>query len=160
MGKGTEKERRRRIVLAGFASLALLGLGAGLAFRGDAAPGGHGRALATPGTTLLVLRARARSVELVAAHAKPFPCPETAGGGLLYRVLDRDGGQVVAEGSVPAPELCRCGGAEHPPRGCVPIRHEAVVRVKVPRRVARERIRFTDARTGADLGAFDLEGQP
>lgn len=109
------------------------------------------------GTTILVLRARPGSLELVSSAAKPFACAPQSSGDLRFTVED-DHGALLAEGAVPAPPLCGCGGADHV-QGCVSIRHEAVVRVKVPHRAARERVSFRDGR-GDALGSFTIESAP
>jgi hypothetical protein len=110
------------------------------------------------GTTILVLRARPGSLELVSTATKPFRCEAQDRGDLRFTVED-ERGVVLADGAVAAPALCRCGGPDHAPTGCVTPRHEAVVRVKVPHRAERERVSFRDGR-GEPIGSFVVEAKP
>src|SRR5205085_1085792 len=108
-------------------------------------------------TTILVVRAKPSRLELVASAVKPFACPSDSGD-LLWRVEDAASGALLAAGSTAAPLLCRCDG-RHDARGCVAPKHEAVLRVKVPHRAARERVLFHDL-AGRELAAFELGSAP
>lgn len=117
---------------------------------GDAAP--------LNGTTILVLAARKGRIDLVSSAAKPFACPKNGHDHLAFEVMDEPTGRLLATGAFPSPELCPCDRPEavHPASGCVAVRHEAVVRLKVPHRAPRERIRLREA-GGAELGSFVIE---
>ena len=111
-------------------------------------------------TTILVLRVTASRVELLASSVKPFATVPASVGELAYRVEDAESGEVVARGSFPAPPLCTCSSpdAPHAAIGCVALRHDAVVRLKVPHVRPRERVRITGAR-GEPLATLDMEAR-
>jgi hypothetical protein len=110
------------------------------------------------GTTILVLRARPGSVELVASVTRDFAPPPCDEGNARFTVEDVATGELVAEGCYEAPTLARAPGEERVV-GCMAIRREAVTRLKVPHRVPHERVRIRDAE-GAEVGCFLVEAHP
>ena len=141
----------RKIAL--LALLLLIGLSLGLSVRGVT------RAEGLPvGTTILVLRARPGSVELVASVTRDFSPPPCDRGNARFSVEDAATGELVAEGRYEAPVLARAPGEERVV-GCTAIRREAVTRLKVPHRAPRERVRILDAQ-GAEVGCFLVEAHP
>lgn len=112
-----------------------------------------------PGTTVLILRLGARGLELVSAIEKTTPCETSSEGTGLWCLEDATTGARLAEGCCDLPELCACSIGHDHANGCVVMRHEAVFRLKVPRRAARERIRILAA-DGRERGSFLLESSP
>lgn len=118
-------------------------------------------ASATPSTTIVVLRWSAERVELVRAVDKPgLPFAGAEATGPARWVLeDPASGARLGEGACSTPRLCECErGADHR-RGDVLVRHEAVVRLKLPRLLPRQRLRIeAPGPTGWEtLGAFLVE---
>lgn len=116
---------------------------------------------AAPSTTIVVLRWSAERVELVRAVDKPaLPFaggPET--GPARWVLEDPASGARLGEGACAAPRLCECErGADHR-RGDVLVRHEAVVRLKLPRLLPRQRLRIEAPGPAgwSTLGAFLVE---
>lgn len=142
--------------LALMALLALLAPGGLLASRrGSAEPLAAAPEL---GTTILVLRARPGSYELVSSVARPALPPRASAGSARFTVEDAETGSFVGTGAFEAPPLCARGEADHV-EGCTMIRHEAVIRLKVPHRAPRERVRLMDER-GLEVASFLVEAKP
>ncbi len=114
---------------------------------------------AKPGTTLLVLRLGPRGLTLVSATEKPARCEPSSEGRGAWVLEDASSGARLAEGCVDLPQLCTCSLGRDHAEGCVVTRHEAVFRLKVPRRAPRERLRIIEA-SGRELGCFKLESSP
>lgn len=99
----------------------------------------------TSQTTIAVLRvgqAGAR-VELVSWTTKPIPFeldPALPAGAATYVLEDARTGERLASGPCTLPRLCPCPGTADHRRGCLRLRHEAVVRLKLPRVSASERL--------------------
>jgi hypothetical protein len=103
----------------------------------DAAPG------TSHATTIVVLRWGAERIELVRAVDKPGLRWAAGGAGAARFVLeDAATGARLAEGPCAAPRLCPCERGQDHLRGDVMVRHQAVVRLKLPRLAARERLRI------------------
>lgn len=114
-----------------------------------------------PTTTIAVLRWSAAGIELVRAVDKPAlpwkEAPET--GGARFVIEDPRTGARLGEGPCARPRLCACPRARDHLRGDVVVRHEAVVRLKLPRLAAQERVRIeAPGPEGWEaLGSFELE---
>lgn len=110
-------------------------------------------------TTIAVLRVGdgGDRLELVSWVTKPFACAASDGapGATFYLLEDALTGAPLASGPCPLPDLCRCGGRDHR-QGCVRVRHEAVVRLKLPRLAAAERL--TIVGPDGPIAQFALEG--
>lgn len=93
-------------------------------------------------TTLVVVRWKRDGVELVDAVVKPgLPWVPGRGEG-RFVISDADSGARLGEGPCGLPRLCDCErGADHT-RGDVMVRHTAVVRLKLPRLAARQRVQL------------------
>jgi hypothetical protein len=111
---------------------------------------------AKPGTTLLVLRFGPRGASLVSFAEKPPLAEDRDEGNALWIIEDATTGARLDEGCFELPRLCTCALGHDHVDGCVVVRHEAVFRLKVPRKAPRERLRLLSA-AGAELGSFLLE---
>ena len=109
-----------------------------------------------PGTTILVLRLGARGLELVSACEKETPCETSSEGRGAWRLEDASSGARLADGLCDFPDLCHCSLGRDHAQGCIVIRHEAVFRLKVPRRAPHERLRVF-APDGREAGSFVLD---
>lgn len=125
---------------------------------GDDAPGPITPAPVTSArTSIVVLRLADAGVELVTRATKPFACPPAeppTPQAARWRLVDRTSGALLAEGALELPRLCECPKARDHRRGCVVVHHSAVVRLKLPRLAAQERLELV----GADgpVGNVDL----
>lgn len=110
-------------------------------------------------TTIAILRVGdgGERVELVSWVTKGFACAtsDEPPGATFYVLKDALTGERLATGPCPLPDLCRCGGPDHR-RGCRRIRHEAVVRLKLPRLAGSERL--TIVGPDGPIAQFALEG--
>lgn len=110
-------------------------------------------------TTIAILRVGdgGERVELVSWVTKGFACAtsDDPPGATFYVLEDALTGERLATGPCPLPDLCRCGGPDHR-RGCARVRHEAVVRLKLPRVSASERL--TIVGPDGPIARFALEG--
>jgi hypothetical protein len=110
-------------------------------------------------TTIAVLRVGdgGERVELVSWVTKGFACAtsDDPPGATFYVLEDALTGERLATGPCPLPDLCRCGGPDHR-RGCARVRHEAVVRLKLPRVSSSERL--TIVGPDGPIAQFALEG--
>jgi hypothetical protein len=109
-------------------------------------------------TTLAVLHVKRGAIELIASADKPFPCPRARaleGRTARYQLEDAASGALLEEGPLDLPPLCDCSLGRDHADGCVVVPHEAIVRLKLRRLAARERLRLRGA-GGEDLGAFLL----
>lgn len=124
---------------------------------GRGAPVEPGQTLA-PATSILVLRLGAGSTQLVSWAEKPvrFLAPDlpTDVRG-HYRLEDPVTGRLLLEGACDLPEPCRCAIGHDHAHGCGVVRHDAVVRLKLPRLASRERVVLLDG--PARVGTFLLE---
>lgn len=109
-------------------------------------------------TTIAVLRVGRAHIDLVSWVTKPVPFDLPAGetGATRYVLEDARTGVVLATGPCPLPRLCECDGSADHARGCVRVRHEAVVRLKLPRVAPSERL--TIIGPDGPIARFDLEG--
>lgn len=110
-------------------------------------------------TSIVVLRWRTDRIELVGQIVKPSRLVAEAEPGpaaVRWRLADAATGRVLAEGPVAAPRLCDCDASADHARGCRRLRHEAVVRLKLPHLAPRERLVIHDG--DRELAALDLEG--
>jgi len=111
-------------------------------------------------TSIVVLRLADAGVELVTRVTKPFACPPgeppTAGAITAgrWRLVDRASGALLAEGALALPRLCECPKGRDHRRGCVVVHHSAVVRLKLPRLAAQERLELVGAE--GPVGNVDL----
>ncbi len=114
-------------------------------------------------TTIAVLRVGRGGgrVELVSWATKPIPftlsADDAAPTAATYVLEDARTGERLASGPCALPRLCPCPGTRDHRQGCLRLRHEAVVRVKLPRVAAAERLTIV----GPDevpLATFALEG--
>lgn len=110
-------------------------------------------------TTIAILRISdgGDRIELVNNFTKQFACAPTddAPGETFYVLEDAVTGARLATGPCPLPELCRCDGPDHRD-GCRRVRHEAVVRLKLPRVASTERL--TIHGPDGPIAQFALEG--
>ncbi|MBX3472481.1 MAG: hypothetical protein KF878_36985 [Planctomycetes bacterium] len=93
-------------------------------------------------TTIAVLRVSqgGEALELVRWVTKPFATEAPGPRGATHYVLeDAVTGERLAAGPCPLPRLCTCPGPDHP-RGCLRVRHQGVVRLKLPRLAPVERL--------------------
>ncbi|MCO5171609.1 MAG: hypothetical protein M9894_35345 [Planctomycetes bacterium] len=98
--------------------------------------------VADPRTTIAVLRVRegGEAIDLVRWVTRPFATEAPGPRGATHYVLeDAVTGERLAAGPCPLPRLCTCPGPDHP-RGCLRVRHQAVVRLKLPRLAPVERL--------------------
>lgn len=125
----------------------------------DGAPGPVTPAPVTSArTSIVVLRLADDGVELVTRATKPFACPPaeppTSPSAARWRLVDRTSGALLAEGALELPRLCDCPKGRDHRRGCVVVHHSAVVRLKLPRLAARERLELV--RPERPVGTIDL----
>jgi hypothetical protein len=110
-------------------------------------------------TTIAILRVGdgGDRVELVSWVTKAFVCAtsDEPPGATYYLLEDAVTGARLATGPCPMPDLCRCGGPDHR-HGCARVRHEAVVRLKLPRVSATERLTIVGPE--GPIAQFALEG--
>jgi hypothetical protein len=96
-----------------------------------------------PRTTIAILQVSkgGAEVDLVRWVTKPVPCPlaRTPGGSARWVLEDARTGAELAEGPCPLPRLLEGDGPDVK-AGCVRLRHQAVVRLKLPRTGAAERL--------------------
>lgn len=113
-----------------------------------------------PRTTIAVLRVgqAGERVELVSWATKPIPCALDAAppGATSYVLEDARTGARLAAGPCALPRLCPCPGTDDHRRGCLRLRHEAVVRLKLPRVAPAERL--TILGPDGPIATFALEG--
>lgn len=113
-----------------------------------------------PRTTIAVLRVgqAGERVELVSWATKPIPCSLDAApqGATSYVLEDARTGARLAAGPCALPRLCPCPGTDDHRRGCLRLRHEAVVRLKLPRVAPAERL--TILGPDGPIATFALEG--
>lgn len=117
-------------------------------------------AVTTPSTTIVVLRWGAERVTLEHAVDKPdLPWAATGRGAARFVIEDAESGARLGEGPCEQPRLCACEAGRDHLRGDVMVRHEAVVRLKLPRLGARERVRLEvpGPEGWETLGSFLLE---
>jgi hypothetical protein len=108
-------------------------------------------------TSIVVLRLAGEGVELVTRATKPFACPPAeppTPSAARWRLVDRTSGALLAEGALELPRLCECPKARDHRRGCVVVHHTAVVRLKLPRLAAQERLELIGAE--GPVGDVDL----
>lgn len=126
--------------------------------QGDDAPGPVTPAPVTSArTSIVVLRLDDEGVELVTRATKPFACPPAeppTPHAARWRLVDRASGALLAEGALELPRLCECPKARDHRRGCVVVHHTAVVRLKLPRLAAQERLELIGAE--GPVGDVDL----
>lgn len=107
-------------------------------------------------TSIVVLQLGA-GVELLSWAEKPvrFLAPDLpAGARARYRVEDARTGALLHEGPCDLPTPCRCALGRDHADGCAVLRHDPVVRLKLPRLAERERV--TLVASGETLGTFVL----
>lgn len=124
------------------------------------APQAPDPAATPPSTTIVVLRWSAERVTLAHAADKPdLPWVASGGGAARFVIEDAESGARLGEGPCEQPRLCGCEAGRDHLRGDVMVRHEAVVRVKLPRLSARERVRLEvpGPEGWETLGSFLLE---
>jgi hypothetical protein len=108
-------------------------------------------------TSILVLRLGDRA-ELLSWAEKPvrFLAPDLPHEARVrYRLEDARTGALLHEGPCDLPTPCRCAIGRDHADGCAVLRHDPVVRLKLPRLAGRERV--TLVASGRTVGAFVLE---
>ncbi len=121
----------------------------------DAAPAGP--APIADRTSIVVLQLGA-GAELLSWAEKPvrFLAPDLPDEARVrYRLEDARTGALLHEGPCDLPTPCRCAIGRDHADGCAVLRHDPVVRLKLPRLADRERV--TLVASGRTVGSFLLE---
>lgn len=112
------------------------------------------------GTLFAIVKVAAKGAKLEHRVAKPsLSYRDSRVGRARFQVKDPVSGRVLATGRCPWPRLCKCPLKSDHRIGCVPTRHEAVIRLKLPllSRGVLVRIETLNGGIWTEAGCFKIE---
>lgn len=116
--------------------------------------------LGEQGTVFAIVRVAAKGAKLEHRVKKPtLTYRESRVGRARFKLQDPSNDRVLATGRCPWPRLCKCPLKKDHRIGCVPTRHEAVVRLKLPLLGRDALVRIETLKSGLwkEAGRFKIE---